>query len=96
MKYNIKKKLYAFICLAIYTILLILIFGLIYKSLHDNDTDFINFNDTLDPYYYSFVSMFTVGFGDLIPKSRLGKLLTCLQILIFWASILIFNIYIFI
>ena len=43
-----------------------------------NPTDF-GFKDKIDPYYFSFTTMSTVGYGDLRPKTRRAKLLVMSQ-----------------
>ena len=53
--------------------------GLIYQLEHPHNPDlFRNFFDAL---YYSIVTMTTVGFGDIIPLSESGRLLTVMMIL---------------
>ncbi len=53
--------------------------GLIYQVEHSvNPEDFRNF---LDAFYFSIVTMTTVGFGDVTPISSSGRLLTVLMIL---------------
>jgi voltage-gated potassium channel len=53
--------------------------GLIYQVEHPvNPKTFATF---LDAFYFSIVTMTTVGFGDVTPISKLGRLLTVLMIL---------------
>lgn len=88
---GILKHMKYFVFFLVYGLVLIFLFGLYYKHLHSEGTDFPNFDDPVDPYYYSFITMFTVGYGDFAPISRTGKIVTCLQVLLFWSSILLFN-----
>ncbi|NEQ75582.1 MAG: ion transporter [Okeania sp. SIO2C9] len=53
--------------------------GLIYQVEHRVNPE--SFNTFLDAVYFSVVTMTTVGFGDVIPTSESGRLLTVLMIL---------------
>ena len=53
--------------------------GLIYQVEHSANPE--NFRNFLDAFYFSIVTMTTVGFGDVTPISDSGRLLTVLMIL---------------
>ena len=63
------------------TILLItLVYGLIYASIHKADPTAFGFEDGLfDPFYFSFTKMSSVGYGDYSPKTRIAKALVMSQ-----------------
>lgn len=66
----------------IFLTLFIIIFvysGLIYQVEHPINAE--KFTTFLDAFYFSIATMTTVGFGDVTPKSELGRLLTILMIL---------------
>ncbi|MBG1241358.1 ion transporter [Nostoc sp. NZL] len=52
--------------------------GLIYQVEHPVNPQ--NYGTFLDAFYFSVVTMTTVGFGDVVPISELGRLLTVLMI----------------
>jgi len=55
---------------------IILIYGYIYSLMPKEE---FGFKDELDPYYFSFTTLSTVGYGDLHPKSQRAKILTITQ-----------------
>lgn len=62
-------------------IIISLLFGIIYSSLEPGHFDF---KSMLDPFYFSFTTMSTVGYGDYTPKTNLAKVLVmCQQSLLF-------------
>ena len=62
-------------------IVISLLFGIIYSSLEPGHFDF---KSVLDPFYFSFTTMSTVGYGDYTPKTNLAKVLVmCQQSLLF-------------
>lgn len=71
-----------FIVARIFMTIFIIIFvfsGLIYQVEHPVNPEI--FNTFLDAVYFAIVTMTTVGFGDVIPFSEVGRLLTILMIL---------------
>lgn len=62
-------------------IIISILFGIIYSSLEPGHFDF---KSMLDPFYFSFTTMSTVGYGDYTPKTNLAKVLVmCQQSLLF-------------
>lgn len=62
-------------------IVISILFGIIYSSLEPGHFDF---KSMLDPFYFSFTTMSTVGYGDYTPKTNLAKVLVmCQQSLLF-------------
>ena len=57
-------------------ILITLIFGYIYSKL---DNKHFGFKENIDPYYFSFTTMTTVGYGDYSPKTTKSKLIVMTQ-----------------
>ena len=57
------------------------LFGIIYSSLEPGH---FQFKSVLDPFYFSFTTMSSVGYGDYTPKTNLAKILVmCQQSLLF-------------
>ena len=57
-----------------------LVYGIIYGSIHRADPGAFGFKDGIvDPFYFSFTTMSSVGYGDYIPKSRIAKMLVMSQ-----------------
>lgn len=79
VKFKVKDKV---IFIRIYLVLFSTLFiysGLIYQVEHPHNPElFSNFFDAL---YYSIVTMTTVGFGDILAFSEMGRFLTILMIL---------------
>ncbi len=71
--------IFARILLTLFSIIFIFS-GLIYQVEHPVNPE--SFKTFLDAVYFSVVTMTTVGFGDVIPFSQKGRLLTVLMILI--------------
>jgi hypothetical protein len=53
-----------------------LLFGIIYGSL---EPEHFEFKSILDPFYFSFTTMSSVGYGDYTPKTNLAKVLVMCQ-----------------
>ena len=53
-----------------------LVFGFIYSKL---DNKHFGFKEKIDPYYFSFTTMTTVGYGDYSPKTTRAKVLVMVQ-----------------
>lgn len=56
-----------------------LAYGLIYASIHAADPTAFGFESILDPFYFSFTTMSTVGYGDFGPKTNFAKLVVMSQ-----------------
>ena len=70
--------IFARILFTLFTILFVYS-GLIYQVEHPVNAE--AFETFLDAFYFSVVTMTTVGFGDVTPTSEVGRLLTVLMIL---------------
>lgn len=56
------------------------LFGIIYGSL---EPEHFGFESNLDPFYFSFTTMSSVGYGDYSPKTKLAKVLVmCQQVML--------------
>ena len=53
-------------------IIITLVYGYLYSMMKE---DFGFSDDPLDPYYFSLMTMSTVGYGDFSPKTRRAKAL---------------------
>ena len=54
-------------------------FGLIYAAINAMDSSHFNFNSWLDPFYFSYATTSTVGYGDCLPRTVTAKLLVMLH-----------------
>lgn len=61
-----------------FTTIMIIIFayGIAYGMMSERD---FGFKDWIDPLYFSFTTMTTVGYGDFTPKTRRAKMLVMSQ-----------------
>ena len=53
-------------------LIITLVYGYLYSTMKE---DFGFSDDPLDPYYFSLMTMSTVGYGDFSPKTRRAKAL---------------------
>ena len=87
-----KKNLNNFITLfdkphekVLFNIVLIGLFAIIYRAIDIYDKNAfsapLNFSDSL---YLSSMTNFTLGYGDILPKSALAKTVAVIQLFLFW------------
>jgi hypothetical protein len=77
----------------LFTITLSAVFGGIYYGLYVDGIDDFKIEDTDDIFnfwYFSWITQTTVGFGDMSPSSKTGKILVCAQVFLFWIGALSF------
>ncbi len=61
-------------------LMITLVYGFIYSSIHRADPGAFGFEDgVIDPFYFSFTTMSSVGYGDYSPKTRIAKALVMSQ-----------------
>ena len=57
-----------------------LLYGLIYAAIHRVDPTAFGFeNGVIDPFYFSFTTMSSVGYGDYSPKTNTAKVVVMTQ-----------------
>lgn len=59
--------------------LITFIFGILYSLLDKMNPNSFGFKSVVDPFYFSFTTMSTVGYGDYSPKSDMAKMLVMVQ-----------------
>jgi voltage-gated potassium channel len=57
-------------------LLLTFVYGFIYSKLKK---EHFEFKEKIDPYYFSFTTMSTAGYGDYSPKTTLSKIIVMSQ-----------------
>lgn len=57
-------------------VIIAIFFGVLYSLI---DPVHFGFKNKLDPFYFSFTTMSSVGFGDISPKTNFAKSLVMLQ-----------------
>lgn len=65
-----------------------LIYGLIYTAIHQSDPEAFGFESVIDPFYFAFTTMSTVGYGDYGPKTNMAKMVVMSQQFILMGEIL--------
>jgi voltage-gated potassium channel len=61
---------------ALLIIIIVMFYGYIYSLLDPKE---IGFENPIDPFYFSFTTMSTVGYGDFSPKTNRSKLIVMSQ-----------------
>ena len=57
-----------------------LLYGLVYAAIHRADPTAFGFvNGVIDPFYFSFTTMSSVGYGDYSPKTNTAKIVVMTQ-----------------
>ena len=65
-----------------------LFYGILYSILNEVDPKAFGFKNTIDPFYFSFTTMSTVGYGDYGPKTNMAKMIVISQQFILLSEIL--------
>jgi hypothetical protein len=66
----------------IVNILVMIIFSELYWALDQDDSEeHFGFEDSVDAYYFSTVTSSSVGFGDVLPRSKKAKILVMIHIM---------------
>jgi len=59
--------------------LITFVFGILYSMLDRMSSKNFGFKSILDPFYFSFTTMSSVGYGDFVPKTDMAKMLVMVQ-----------------
>jgi hypothetical protein len=59
--------------------LITFVFGILYSMLDRMSSKNFGFKSILDPFYFSFTTMSSVGYGDFVPKTNTAKMLVMIQ-----------------
>jgi hypothetical protein len=59
--------------------LITFVFGILYSLLDRMSSKNFGFKSLLDPFYFSFTTMSTIGYGDFTPKTDTAKMLVMVQ-----------------
>jgi len=55
------------------------VFGILYSLLDRMSSKNFGFKSVIDPFYFSFTTMGSVGYGDFVPKTNTAKMLVMIQ-----------------
>jgi hypothetical protein len=59
--------------------LITFVFGILYSLLDRMSSKNFGFKSLLDPFYFSFTTMSSLGYGDYVPKTDMAKMLVMVQ-----------------
>ena len=59
--------------------LITFVFGILYSLLDRMSSKNFGFKSLLDPFYFSFTTMSSAGYGDYTPKTDMAKMLVMVQ-----------------
>ena len=68
-------------------VLIATVYGILYSMMRPEE---FGFKGLLDPFYFSFTTMSTVGYGDFSPKSDRAKVLVMTQNVVLIVGVLTF------
>lgn len=57
-------------------VLIAIAYGILYSMMRPEE---FGFTERIDPFYFSFTTMSSVGYGDIVPKTSRAKLLVMTQ-----------------
>jgi len=80
--YFLKLRNYKII---LYNLLLICVFSIIYNYVainYGNDNDKKNFESYENCFYFTIVTQFSIGYGDIVPSSNIMKRFSIIHILL--------------
>ncbi|XP_064641972.1 potassium voltage-gated channel subfamily C member 3-like [Lineus longissimus] len=76
IKYNVKQGMISVFFLAVFTFTLTMgALVLVFERLGSGDWKSEDFNTAFDAYWWVIITMTTVGYGDVVPHSSLGKVI---------------------
>ena len=65
-----------------------LFYGLVYSAVHQSYPEAFGFKSVIDPFYFAFTTMSTVGYGDYRPNTDMAKMIVMSQQFIIMGEIL--------